>query len=113
MSFHQKFKMSRKPISFQVLIALAVVSSVSLSAIALPPSAFATPRTETSTITSKANPQSWQNPQLIRNIRAHSQLVSAIAITNNGQTIVRGSDDGTIKVWNLRTGTLMRTLRGH
>jgi WD40 repeat protein len=106
-------RMSRKQVSFQVLTALAVVSAVSLSAIALPGSAFATPRTEISTITSKANSQSWQNPQLIRNIRAHSQAVSAIAITNNGQTIVSGSDDGTIKVWNLRTGTLMRTLRGH
>jgi WD40 repeat protein len=39
--------------------------------------------------------------------------VISIAISPDGQTLVSGSNDQTIKVWNLRTGQLLRTLSGH
>ena len=43
----------------------------------------------------------------------HSDSVNAVAISPDGQTLVSGSDDKTIKVWNLHTGELRHTLTGH
>ncbi|HEY9905014.1 MAG TPA: WD40 repeat domain-containing protein [Candidatus Sericytochromatia bacterium] len=40
-------------------------------------------------------------------------VVKTVAISPDGQTFVSGSDDATIKVWNLHTGKLIRTLAGH
>ncbi|HEY4389706.1 MAG TPA: WD40 repeat domain-containing protein, partial [Ktedonobacteraceae bacterium] len=39
--------------------------------------------------------------------------VYCVAISPNGQTLVSGGGDKTIKVWNLSTGKLARTLIGH
>ncbi len=35
------------------------------------------------------------------------------AIAPDGQTVVSGSDELTIKLWDIKTGKLLRTLRGH
>lgn len=43
----------------------------------------------------------------------HEDAVLSVAIAPNGQTVASGSRDKTIKIWNLETGTLIRTLRGH
>ncbi|WP_193788912.1 caspase family protein, partial [Xenococcus sp. PCC 7305] len=50
---------------------------------------------------------------LALNIEGHSDLVRSLAISSNGQHIVSGSEDDTIKVWNLKTGNLENTLEGH
>ena len=42
----------------------------------------------------------------------HSDTVQSIAISPDGQTLVTGSDDTTIKVWNLNTGEEIRTING-
>ncbi|MCT7954233.1 protein kinase domain-containing protein [Laspinema palackyanum] len=46
-------------------------------------------------------------------LRGHSSMVSSVAISPDGQTLVSGSLDETIKIWNLATGNLIRTLAGH
>jgi WD40 repeat protein len=43
----------------------------------------------------------------------HGSLVRSVSISNDGKTIVSGSWDYTIKVWNRETGELIRTLTGH
>jgi WD40 repeat protein len=43
----------------------------------------------------------------------HSGKVNSVTISPDGQTLVSGSWDSTIKVWNLHTGQLSRTLKGH
>ncbi|NES65413.1 MAG: WD40 repeat domain-containing protein, partial [Okeania sp. SIO2D1] len=43
----------------------------------------------------------------------HDDLVNSVSISNDGKTIVSGSFDKTIKVWNLETGELIHTLTGH
>jgi WD40 repeat protein len=50
---------------------------------------------------------------LIRTLEGHSYSVEAIAVTPDGKTVISGSDDKTIKIWDLRTGTEKFTLTGH
>ena len=43
----------------------------------------------------------------------HDGSVNAVAITPNGEFIVSGAEDCTIRVWDFETGSLVRTLYGH
>jgi WD40 repeat protein len=36
-----------------------------------------------------------------------------LPLSPDGQTIASGSSDKTIKLWNIKTGELIRTLAGH
>lgn len=53
------------------------------------------------------------NITLAKTLKSHSQSIWATAISANGQVLVSGSQDCTIKVWNAATGKLQRTLTGH
>ncbi|MGK7880471.1 MAG: TIR domain-containing protein [Crocosphaera sp.] len=46
-------------------------------------------------------------------LQGHNQRVMSMAISPNGETLVSGSYDNTIKIWNRSTGELIRTLFGH
>ena len=46
-----------------------------------------------------------------RNLTGHEGDVLSVAL--DGQRIVSGSSDNTIKVWDLETGALLHTLTGH
>ena len=46
-------------------------------------------------------------------LSAHPLPIWSIAISPDGQTLASGSDDTTIKLWNLQTGELRHTLAGH
>ncbi|QHG19052.1 WD40 repeat domain-containing protein [Nostoc sp. ATCC 53789] len=43
-------------------------------------------------------------------LTGHSEKVTSVAISPDSQTLVSGCADKTIKVWNLKTGKLIRTL---
>jgi WD domain, G-beta repeat len=43
----------------------------------------------------------------------HTSAVHCIAVSGDGQLLASGSSDGKIKLWNLETGTLVRSLTGH
>ena len=43
-------------------------------------------------------------------MEGHSKEVTAITMTPNGQQIISGSQDGTLKVWDLKSGHLLRSL---
>ncbi|GAB1544572.1 hypothetical protein NUACC21_72480 [Scytonema sp. NUACC21] len=45
-------------------------------------------------------------------LTGHSEKITSVAMTSDGLTVVSGSADKTIKVWNLTTGQLIRTLPG-
>jgi len=64
-----------------------------------------------------ANPSSLQGKAadfaLVKTLSGHSGSVWSVAISPDGQTLVSGSEDQTIKIWNLTTGQLSRTLSGH
>lgn len=43
----------------------------------------------------------------------HSQYIFSLAISPDGQTLVSGGEDETIKIWQVSTGKELRTLTGH
>jgi WD40 repeat protein len=50
---------------------------------------------------------SWQRPQTLTN---HTASVSSVIISPDGETLVSGCFDKTIKLWNLATGELLDSL---
>ena len=49
----------------------------------------------------------------MRALAGHSGRVRAVAVTPDGRYAVSGSEDGTLKVWGLKTGREVRALAGH
>jgi len=49
---------------------------------------------------------------LLRTLEGHTSSVNAVALSADGQTIISGSDDKTVRVWSVE-GTLLRTPEGH
>ncbi len=45
--------------------------------------------------------------------QGHKALVKALAISPHGYLLVSGSDDQTIRLWNLKTGQLLHQFKGH
>ncbi|MBV9211667.1 MAG: caspase family protein [Acidobacteria bacterium] len=43
----------------------------------------------------------------------HSDVVRAVAVSPNGQLAASGSRDGTVRLWDVQKGTVVRTLGGH
>ena len=43
----------------------------------------------------------------------HDSLIYSVSISNDDKTIVSGSQNGTIKLWNMETGEEIRSLTGH
>ncbi|MBD2438424.1 serine/threonine-protein kinase [Nostoc sp. FACHB-110] len=59
------------------------------------------------------NSNSIEQIQLTQTLTGHNNNVKSLAITPDGQTLVSGSSDQTIKVWNLANGSLIGTLLSH
>ncbi|MFN6478115.1 serine/threonine-protein kinase [Nostoc sp. DedQUE07] len=51
-----------------------------------------------------------QNWKCVQTLKGHSSMVHAIAISPDGQFIASGSNDKTIKLWQVSTGKLVRQL---
>ncbi len=52
----------------------------------------------------------YEKLALANTLTGHTDSVDSLAFSADGQTIVSGSGDNTIKIWNLRTGQLTTTL---
>ncbi|ARV61527.1 protein kinase [Nostocales cyanobacterium HT-58-2] len=65
------------------------------------------PRTPQFPIPPVVTSQKWQ---CVRTLRGHASMVLAVTVSLDGQTIASGSNDNTIKLWQLETGKLLRTL---
>jgi hypothetical protein len=50
---------------------------------------------------------------LTATLRGHQSIVKDVKVTVDGKKIISGSDDRTIKVWNIETGECLLTLEGH
>jgi WD40 repeat protein len=71
---------------------------------------FSTANTEPKTVTSNLQlPETWK---CVKTLKGHTAKVNAIAITPDGNTLVSGSDDRQINLWNLKTGKWYHTFSG-
>ena len=50
---------------------------------------------------------------LIRTLQGHTHAVTAVALSSDGRRAVSGSDDNTLRVWDLESGQMLRALQGH
>lgn len=51
---------------------------------------------------------------LLRTFSGHREsIVLGLAFTRDGQNVISGADDDTLKIWSLESGPLPRTLEGH
>lgn len=64
-------------------------------------------------LTSSYNKKKQQEIQPIHTLRGHSHIVNSLAMSANAKYLVSGSQDKTIRVWNLATGELIHTLKSH
>ena len=44
---------------------------------------------------------------------AHNGWVYSVSFSPEGQTLASGSDDGTVRLWDVNTGNLLHTLTAH
>ncbi|MDQ0291579.1 TIR domain-containing protein [Oligosphaera ethanolica] len=52
-------------------------------------------------------------PQCLRTLEGHSGEVLSVSFSPDGRRAVSGSNDQTVRVWDLETGACLRTLEGH
>ncbi|MEB3278701.1 MAG: WD40 repeat domain-containing serine/threonine-protein kinase [Lyngbya sp.] len=60
-----------------------------------------------------ASPVSWENATCVGTLTGHSNLVRSVAFSPDGRILASGSDDKTIKLWDVSTRREIVTLRGH
>ena len=48
-----------------------------------------------------------------QHLQGHTGSVNAVAVTPDGRQVVSGSEDKTLRVWDLATGKTKMTLQGH
>ena len=46
-------------------------------------------------------------------LKGHTECVLSVAFNHDGTKIASGSDDKSVKVWNVSTGECISTLKGH
>ena len=46
-------------------------------------------------------------------LEGHSDYVTAVAVSPDGQHVISGSGDKTVKIWDRTTGECVSTLEGH
>jgi WD40 repeat protein len=56
---------------------------------------------------------SRESPALVRTFVGHEHGVTALAVTADGRHVLSGSDDCTVRLWDLQTGRLLRSFVGH
>ena len=49
--------------------------------------------------------------QCLKTLQGHTKGVWSVAFSPDGETIASSSDDGAIKIWDVKTGQCLKTLR--
>src|SRR5690606_17881303 len=49
----------------------------------------------------------------LRTMKGHTRGVNAVWLSDDNRRAVSGSDDGTVRLWDLVTGRCLRTFEGH
>lgn len=51
--------------------------------------------------------------ECLQTLQGHTNRVWSVTFSPDGQTLVSGGDDYTVKLWNVRQGKCFKTLLGH
>ncbi len=94
--------MNRKHFFSKTALAL---STVAIATLISPLNPTPSPAQTATPLAAQTNP--------LYSLRTHIWEVSSLAFSPNGQTLVSGSFDETIQIWNLKTRKLIRSLPGH
>lgn len=70
-------------------------------------------RTSPSELTNTVQIWNWRTGQRLFSLQGHTAPITAMALSQDGKTLVTGSQDCTIKVWQVATGEELTTLKGH
>ncbi len=55
----------------------------------------------------------WEDEQVAKQFKGHTDSITSVVFSSNGEWLISGSDDGTVVVWDVSTGETIRTLEGH
>jgi WD40 repeat protein len=55
----------------------------------------------------------WSGEKQSGSLKGHDQTIESIAVTKDGKTVVTGSEDQTIVVWDVAAAKPSQTLKGH
>jgi WD40 repeat protein len=55
----------------------------------------------------------WDEDFIFHVHSGHLRRVSSVALSASGDLLASGSDDGTVKLWDTRSGRLLYSLEGH
>jgi len=55
----------------------------------------------------------WSGEKESGSLKGHEQSIESMAISKDGKTLVTGSEDQTILVWDIAAGKVVQTLKGH
>ncbi|MBK1985980.1 WD40 repeat domain-containing protein [Sphaerospermopsis aphanizomenoides BCCUSP55] len=64
-------------------------------------------------LTSDFNKKNQQEIKPIHTLMGHTHIVNSLAMSADGEFLISGSQDKTIRVWNLVNGQLVHTLKSH
>ncbi|MFE7077366.1 WD40 repeat domain-containing protein, partial [Streptomyces sp. NPDC057620] len=67
----------------------------------------------TPTLSNRWPPPDLPDPAHIRTLTGHTDSVSSVAFSPDGQLLATGSDDGTVRLWDPASGETVHTLTGH
>ncbi len=54
---------------------------------------------------------SARTPKLVRKRKGHGQMMTSVSFSPDGRLLASASYDGTVKLWRVSDGKLLRTLR--